>query len=166
MFGAWNFCPSEFTVHLLSRRWAQHQRGCRQDSELPRPFLWSWLRSHFESSSDSPSPAPSPSPCSNPGPSEPDGWCVAAERMKKHLNPTHNETNVTLFWNLITSKQGKRLASSMKRGRRTNRMNPVWDEGLVTLSLSMNGVTGRPSSFSTSLWRCEGETDEVSCSFT
>lgn len=52
----------------------------------------------------------------------------------------------------FTSKQGKRLASSMKRGRRMNLMKPVWDEGLVTLSRSMKGVTGRPSNFSTSLW--------------
>lgn len=52
----------------------------------------------------------------------------------------------------FTSKQGKRLASSMKRGSRMNLMKPVWDEGLVTLSRSMKGVTGRPSSFSTSLW--------------
>lgn len=33
-----------------------------------------------------------------------------------------------------------------------NLMKPVWDEGLVTLSRSMKGVTGRPSNFSTSLW--------------
>lgn len=31
-------------------------------------------------------------------------------------------------------------------------MKPVWDEGLVTLSRSMKGVTGRPSNFSISLW--------------
>lgn len=52
----------------------------------------------------------------------------------------------------FTSKQGKRFASSMKSGRRMNLMKPVWDEGLVTLSRSMKGVTGRPSNFSTSLW--------------
>lgn len=37
-------------------------------------------------------------------------------------------------------------------GMRTNLMNPIWAVGLVTLSLSMKGATGRPSDFSLSLW--------------
>ena len=41
-----------------------------------------------------------------------------------------------------------------KRGRRTKRMNPIWAEDFVTLSRSMNGATGSPSSFSRSLcWK-------------
>lgn len=36
-------------------------------------------------------------------------------------------------------------------GMRTNLMNPIWAVALVTLSLSMNGATGRPSDFSRSL---------------
>ena len=38
-------------------------------------------------------------------------------------------------------------------GIRTNLMNPIWAVGLVTLSRSMKGATGRPSHFSLSLWR-------------
>jgi len=36
-------------------------------------------------------------------------------------------------------------------GMRTNLINPIWAVGLVTLSLSMKGATGRPSDFSLSL---------------
>lgn len=51
----------------------------------------------------------------------------------------------------VTSKHGKSLMSSVKSGRRTNRMKLVWHDGLDTLSRSMKGVTGRPLSFSVSL---------------
>lgn len=37
-------------------------------------------------------------------------------------------------------------------GMSTNLMKPIWAVGLVTLSLSMKGATGRPSDFSRSLW--------------
>lgn len=37
-------------------------------------------------------------------------------------------------------------------GMRTNLMKPIWAVGLVTLSLSIKGATGRPSDFSLSLW--------------
>lgn len=40
-------------------------------------------------------------------------------------------------------------------GMRTNLMNPIWAVGLVTLSLSMKGATGRPSDFSLSLWKAQ-----------
>ena len=56
-----------------------------------------------------------------------------------------------------TSRQGKSVVSSVNKGRRTKRMKPVWEEGLDTLSRSMKGVTGRPFSFSESLWRSKRE---------
>lgn len=52
---------------------------------------------------------------------------------------------------LLTSRQGKSLVSSEKSGRRTKRMKLVCEDGLDTLSRSMNAVTGRPWSFSVSL---------------
>lgn len=52
----------------------------------------------------------------------------------------------------FTSRQGNSLVSSEKSGSRTKRMKLVWEDGLDTLSRSMNGVTGRPLSFSVSLF--------------
>lgn len=53
---------------------------------------------------------------------------------------------------VVTSRAGMRAPRASKRGSRTNRMKPTCDEDLVTFSRSMNGATGRPSNFSTSLW--------------
>lgn len=52
---------------------------------------------------------------------------------------------------LLTSRQGKSLVSSEKSGSRTKRMKLVCEDGLDTLSRSMNAVTGSPWSFSVSL---------------
>lgn len=111
----------------------------------------SWLHSHFEPRPVVPSPEPSPSQCSSQGPSALAQWCDAAEAMKDVYQLPNNQTSRVNIQCYITFRQGKSLVSSMRRGRRTNLMKPIWDEGLVTLSLSMKGVTGRPSNFSTSL---------------
>jgi len=50
-----------------------------------------------------------------------------------------------------TCSSGRSSPRASKRGRRTRPMKLTWDDGLVTLSRSMKGVTGRPSSFSASL---------------
>lgn len=42
------------------------------------------------------------------------------------------------------------LATVSNIGMRTNFMNPICAVGFVTLSLSINGATGRPSIFSLS----------------
>jgi len=44
------------------------------------------------------------------------------------------------------------LPIDSKSGIKTNLMKPTCALGFVTLSLSMNGATGRPSIFSLSLW--------------
>lgn len=156
-------CPPRFTVCPV---WRLQQVLDQRD----RP-LCSWLNGHFESSSGFPAPKLAPSLCSNPAPSARGRWCAAAGRSKRidssflhfpefltfRIHCTA-EIIIIIIISFFTSKQGKRLASSMKRGRRTNLMKPVWDEGLVTLSRSMNGVTGRPSNFSTSLW---GEVENI-----
>lgn len=41
------------------------------------------------------------------------------------------------------------------KGRRTNRINPIWALGFVTRSLSMNGAIGKPSFFSLSDYNLE-----------
>ena len=79
-----------------------------------------------------------------------------------HYSPSSGQTShmniigsrISRVWcrdRRLTSRQGKRLVSSVNRGRSTKPMKPVWEDGLDTLSLSMNGETGRPSSFSMSL---------------
>lgn len=50
-----------------------------------------------------------------------------------------------------TSITGKSSLKASNKGSRANLINPIWEEDLVTLSLSMNGATGKPSSFSMSL---------------
>lgn len=53
--------------------------------------------------------------------------------------------------NKSTCSCGSSSPRASKRGSRTRPMKLTWDEGLVTLSRSINGVTGSPSSFSASL---------------
>lgn len=160
-FSSWKCRPPQCASHLQSQR----QPGCLRRSVRPPTTPYSWPCSRSEPSSVSLFPGLSPSLCSNPELSVLGEWCVAAEQMNNVYNFTQREqmfpfisqsnelkARTTFHLMNLTSKQGNRLASSMKRGKRTNLMKPVWDEGLVTLSRSMKGVTGRPSSFSTSLW--------------
>ena len=50
-----------------------------------------------------------------------------------------------------TCSSGSNSPRASKRGSKTRPMKLTWDDGFVTLSRSMNGVTGSPSSFSASL---------------
>ena len=45
------------------------------------------------------------------------------------------------------------LFNSSNSGISTNLMKPICAVGLLTLSRSMKGATGRPSAFSRSLWK-------------
>lgn len=48
------------------------------------------------------------------------------------------------------------LFNSSNSGINTNLMKPICAVGLLTLSRSMKGATGRPSDFSRSLWKYKG----------
>lgn len=56
-----------------------------------------------------------------------------------------------VFTAAVPPAQSLTLVTVSNIGIRTNLMNPIWAVALVTLSLSMNGATGRPSDFSRSL---------------
>ena len=66
----------------------------------------------------------------------------------------HSDRPITVHkvQSLLTVMTGKRSPRASKSGNSTNLMKPIWEEGLLTLSRSMKGATGRPSSFSMSLW--------------
>ena len=51
----------------------------------------------------------------------------------------------------LTSITGSSWPRASNSGRRTYLMKPTWEDDLVTFSRSINGATGRPSSFSISL---------------
>lgn len=53
----------------------------------------------------------------------------------------------------FTSKIGNNSPKASNSGISTNLIKPICAEGFVTLSRSMNGATGKPSIFSTSLYK-------------
>lgn len=53
---------------------------------------------------------------------------------------------------VLTSITGKSCPNASNRGSNANLIKPICDDDLVTCSLSINGATGKPSSFSMSLY--------------
>ena len=63
------------------------------------------------------------------------------------ISSSFPNANAVLSYYLIRT-----LFSSSNKGISTNLMKPIWAVGLLTLSRSIKGATGRPSDFSRSLY--------------